>query len=801
MGVGSADVLAAPFSFVVFGDLNGGGCSRNERAVNTVDMMAAETGVDFYISTGDLVDGYDTTSCFAASPADQLTGGGCGSTEPDPIRRAALDGNVKALLKPIKEDLPVKAGLSASFYPVVGNHDDNWGSGWYPDPCGTGICEFIGAHPDVNKEPWERYIDKTDHDPGNICSLDASTSTHSTYFYYSFEYQNSMFIVLKMNNDYYNMLSCNGHPDCVSYCTDPGLFNDPLRNSQCYSIHQYDWLRGKLAEAQAKGSEHIFVFAHAPLLGDGDGHNPTSGAHAIRELLESYNTDIFFNGHNHAYQRTYKVRSTGTGDPQQDASGTAYITVGVAGAAVNGAMPGTYTAASHQDWVSYGDSSGGTSYEDKMAGYMKVTVDGSSVRGEMKILGVSETLYPGRIVDSFQFGVPVIVDTDGDGIPDEVDREPGVPATPDCVQDAGGYVEIANKTYSTQITCTADTALATGVAVQVGAGAEVTYQSPKTRLFPGFSVANQGVFKVRSPVTPAPVIAGCQILPDDNMWNTPVTGLPLHPNSDAFIASIGGGEVLHPDFGTQWAGNDIGIPFDVIPAGQAVIPVRLTYWDESDRQDKSCNPANDNDLGCYPIPPNVTIEGQPANSGDRHALLLQQDTCMLYELFAADKSSGSWLAGSGAIWDLSQNQQRPLGWTSADAAGLPILPGLLRYDEVYSAGEVNHAIRITMDTVRSAYILPASHSDGQGGTNPNTPPMGLRMRLKADFDISGFNPINQKILRALKKYGVVIADTGSDMYLSGQHHDNWDDAVLHELQNVTAADFEALYTGDAIPYP
>ena len=495
------------------------------------------------------------------------------------------------------------------------------------------------------------------------------------------------------------------------------------------------------------------------------------------------------------------MRSSGAADPQQDPSGTAYITVGVAGAAVNSALPKAYTAASHQDWVSYGDSSGGSSYEDKMAGYMKITVDGDIVKGEMKILGVDETIYPGRVVDSFQFGAPIFVDTDGDGIPDDVDRDPAVPATPDCIQDVAGYVEIANKTYTSQVTCTADTSLTTGVAVSVANGADVTYEAPKIRLFPGFNVADQGVFKIKSPLPPIPVIAGCQILPADNMWNTPATNLPLHPNSAAFIASIGAGEVLHPDFGTQWAGNDIGIPFDVIPAAQALVPVRFTYWDESDRQDKSCNPGNDNELGCYPIPPNVSIEGQPTNSGDRHALLLQQDTCMLYELFALDKSSGDWLAGSGAIWDLGQNQQRPLGWTSADAAGLPILPGLLRYDEVMGAGEINHVIRITVNTVRSAYIPPASHSDGQGGSNPNTPPMGLRMRLKADYDISGFDPINQKILRALKKYGVVIADTGSDMYLSGQHHDLWNDGILHELQNVTAADFEALYTGDAIPYP
>lgn len=793
--------VAAPFSFVVFGDLNGGGCDRNQRALATVDMMAAEAGVDFYISTGDLIDGYDTTSCFAANPADHVSGGGCGSTEADPVRRAALDGNVKALLKPIKEDLPVKPGLAASFYPVVGNHDDNWGSGWYPDPCGTGICEFLGAHPVAGKQPWERYIDVLDHDPGDVCSLDPSVSTHSTYFYYSFEYRSNTFIVLKMNADYANMLSCNGQADCATYCTNPALFDDAQRNDSCYSIHQYDWLRKKLAEARSKGTQHIFVFAHAPLLGDGDGHNPTSGAWAIRALLESYDVDIFFNGHNHAYQRTFKVRSSGDAEPQKDSSGTAYITVGVAGAAVNGAMPQDYTAFSHNDWVSYGDSSGGSSYEEKMAGYLKITVDGGSVSGVMKSLGVNETLYPGRVVDSFQFGTTPIPDTDGDGIPDVADREPGVIASPDCTQDAGGYVEIANKTYAGTETCTAETAITTGVAVTVDSTANVTYQAPTLQLFPGFKVVSQGRFSVQRPPGQIPVVAGCQLFPADSIWNTPATGLPPHPDSAAFIASIGGNTLLHPDFGSQWAGNDIGIPFDIIPANQPVAPVSFAYWDESDRQDKSCNPGNFDEIGCYPIPANPTVEGQPAKEGDRHVLLLQRGSCVLYELFAADKSSGSWTAGSGAIWDLRQNQQRPLGWTSADAAGLPILPGLLRYDEVYGPNEVNHAIRMTSNTIRSAYIRPASHSDGRAGNNPSYPPMGLRLRLKADFDVSGFNPVNQKILRALKKYGVIIADTGADMFISGQHHDNWDDGVLHELQNVRAADFEALYTGEPIAYP
>ncbi len=453
-------------------------------------------------------------------------------------------------------------------------------------------------------------------------------------------------------------------------------------------------------------------------------------------------------------------------------------------------------------FIVFGDLNGGGSYEDKMAGYLKITVDGALFKGEMKSLGVSETKYPGRIVDRFQYGATPTSDDDADGIPDAVDREPQFPASPDCSADPQGYVEIANKTYTDAEQCTASSALHTGVAVKVERSAQVRYTAPHVRLFPGFSVALGGHFEATTgEVDEVPQIAGCRILPGDSIWNTPVNDAPLHPNSAAFIASIGSDTALHADFGSQWQGNDIGIPFDIVPENQPLVPVRFNYWDESDRDDKSCNPDLDEELGCYPIPDDVTIEGQPEDSGDRHALLLQQRSCLLYELYALTRSSGSWEAGSGAIWDLRRNQQRPDGWTSADAAGLPILPGLLRYDEVMGEGEINHAIRVTVSRVRSAYIRPASHSDGQGGNDPDAPPMGLRLRLKADFDLSNFDPVNQKILRALKRYGVVIADTGGDLFILGQHHDDWDDDLLHELGQVTAADFEAVYSGEAIDYP
>jgi hypothetical protein len=296
--------------------------------------------------------------------------------------------------------------------------------------------------------------------------------------------------------------------------------------------------------------------------------------------------------------------------------------------------------------------------------------------------------------------------------------------------------------------------------------------------------------------TTAPQIAGCSLFPDDNFWNTAVDTLPVHPNSTAYIASIGASTALHPDFGTQWNGVDIGIPFDVVPADQPLVPITFDYWDESDMGSGACNPTDSTTTGCYPIPVTPSIEG----GGDRHILLLQEETCTLYEIYAAEKDSGRWNGGSGAIWHLDQNEMRPAGWTSADASGLAILPGLVRYGEVAGNGEINHAIRITLDTIQSGYIRPASHSDGRGGHDPNLPPMGLRLRLKAGYDISGFSAPIQKILRAMKKYGVVVADTGSDMYVSGQHHDGWDDDLLRELSRVTAGDFEALYTGDVIPY-
>ncbi len=303
-----------------------------------------------------------------------------------------------------------------------------------------------------------------------------------------------------------------------------------------------------------------------------------------------------------------------------------------------------------------------------------------------------------------------------------------------------------------------------------------------------------------NPPPPVPVIAGCPILPPDNMWNTPIDNAPLHPDSATYISYIGEGTSLHPDFGTSWAGQDIGIPFNVVPFGQARVPVSFLWWDESDLEANRCNTEGAQDTGCYPIPANPAIEGAPLDEGDRHVLVLEKGSCKLYETYATTRSPGYWTAGSGAIWNLGKNQQRPAGWTSADASGLAILPGLIRYNEVMIEGEIRHAIRFTLSSIRSAYIPPASHSDGRGGCSTDAPAMGQRFRLRADYDISSFSAPVQVILRAMKKWGIVLADTGSNMFISGEHHDDWDDGILAELRQVTAGDFEAVYTGDPVGY-
>jgi hypothetical protein len=272
---------------------------------------------------------------------------------------------------------------------------------------------------------------------------------------------------------------------------------------------------------------------------------------------------------------------------------------------------------------------------------------------------------------------------------------------------------------------------------------------------------------------------GCQVFPTNNIWNVPIDNLPPDANSTAYVNTIGANSSMHADFGSGlWDGGPIGIPFVVVSGSQPLANVAFDYSDESDP-------------GPYPIPSDAPIEGGPQSSGDRHVLVLDRDNCVLYELYAAyPQPNGSWDAGSGAVYDLQSNALRPAGWTSADAAGLPILPGLVRYDEV-AAGEIRHAIRFTAPQTRRAYVWPARHY-ASSLTATKYPPMGQRFRLKSDFDISPFSTEVQVILRALKKYGMILADNGSSWYLSGVPDDRWDNDALHEFGQIPGSAFEAV---------
>jgi hypothetical protein len=279
-----------------------------------------------------------------------------------------------------------------------------------------------------------------------------------------------------------------------------------------------------------------------------------------------------------------------------------------------------------------------------------------------------------------------------------------------------------------------------------------------------------------------PQIAGCPAFPADSIWNAPVDTLPLDANSSAYVATIGASRYVHADFGSgEWppgSGSPIGIPYVAVPGSQAGVTVTFEYDDESDH-------------GLYPIPSDAPIEGGPASGGDRHVLVVDRDRCILYELYAAyPQPDGSWQAGSGAIFDLNSHALRPAGWTSADAAGLPILPGLVRYEQV-AAGEIRHAIRFTAPQTRRATVWPARHY-ASSLTGTQYPPMGQRFRLRADFDISGFSPEVQVILRALKKYGMILADNGAAWYISGVPDERWDNDALHELHSVPGSAFEAV---------
>jgi hypothetical protein len=278
----------------------------------------------------------------------------------------------------------------------------------------------------------------------------------------------------------------------------------------------------------------------------------------------------------------------------------------------------------------------------------------------------------------------------------------------------------------------------------------------------------------------------CPVFPPSNAWNQRVDTLPVAAGSAQTIQSMGAGIGLHADFGSGlWDGGPIGIPFDVVSKRTPRSRVTFDYADESDRVP-------------YPIPKTVHIEGGRASTGDRHALLLDRDACKLYELFALRPNSGGWKAGSGAVFDLRTNALRPAGWTSADAAGLPILPGLARYDEV-ARGRIDHALRFTASRTRRAYVYPARHY-ASSSDDPSLPPMGLRVRLKAGVDISGYPKQARFVLQALKTYGMILADNGSNWYVSGAPSPRWSNDALHTIGAVKGSDFEVVDTS-SLPQP
>lgn len=273
---------------------------------------------------------------------------------------------------------------------------------------------------------------------------------------------------------------------------------------------------------------------------------------------------------------------------------------------------------------------------------------------------------------------------------------------------------------------------------------------------------------------------GHAVFPADNPWNTSVAAAPVDPNSATLIASCGAGAALHPDFGTVYDGAPNGIPYILVDSAQAPVAVNFDYADESDP-------------GPYPIPADAPVEGGRASSGDRHVIVEDTSAWTLYELFDAYpvNQGTSWYAGSGAVFDLASDALRPAGWTSADAAGLPIFPGLVRYDEAVEAGVIAHALRFTCPATRKAYVPPARHW-ASASTDASLPPMGMRVRLKASVDISAFPAEVRPILTALKTYGMFLADNGSAFYVSGAPDARWSDDNLHAMGALHGSDFEVV---------
>lgn len=315
------------------------------------------------------------------------------------------------------------------------------------------------------------------------------------------------------------------------------------------------------------------------------------------------------------------------------------------------------------------------------------------------------------------------------------------------------------------------TALLIGATVVGGVGAAAT-DSSAARL-PGEGVVSQSL----SQAVDFP--QECRLFPRKNYWNTRIDKLPLHRRSKAWTGAIGDSGSLHPDFGPSFGeqSEPYGIPLTVVDGSHARVPVSFYYDDESDRVR-------------YPLGTGTRIEGGLESDGDRHAIVVDRDSCTLFETYDTRPAGGAWEAGSGAVWSLRSNTLRPEGWTSADAAGLPILPGLLRYEEVAS-GSVRHAIRFTAPRTRKQYIWPARHF-ASSDTSSALPPMGARFRLARNFSLQGWSPQARIVLRAMKRYGLVLADNGSPWYFQGTADSRWPIDLVDELKAIPASAFEAV---------
>jgi hypothetical protein len=316
---------------------------------------------------------------------------------------------------------------------------------------------------------------------------------------------------------------------------------------------------------------------------------------------------------------------------------------------------------------------------------------------------------------------------------------------------------------------------ATGAAVRVASADSAAGTAPNRGAGAGASAgAGAGA-------STGPHEYGCPILPAEDPLNQEIANAPVNPRSARYIESIGLDAHLHPDFGKD---PEYGIPYVVVPRGQRKVPIHFTDYPEES------NP------GPYPVPRNAPVEGGRRSTGDRHVLVLQKGSCKLYELYDAYPHGSGWDAGSGAVFNLNSDALRPAGWTSADAAGLPIFPLLVRYPEV-KAGEIDHALRVTVPSTQRGYIHPATHY-ASDSSDASLPPMGLRLRLKASFPLNGFSGQALVILRALKRYGLIVADNGSPWYVTGAPSPHWNEASLQQLKRLVGADFEAVQSGPIV---